>query len=115
MRALRVVLVVHALAVFTQAALAGNFLSGEDSAVKYHEVTGWIVPVLCLIQIVIAVTRKGTPLAFTIASIATFLGEGLQVGTGYGRFLNVHIPLSVLLAGALAGQIVWAFRRRTQR
>jgi hypothetical protein len=43
--------------------------------------------------------------------VAIFLCEGLQVGTGSGRFLNVHIPLSVVIAGAVVGQLVWAFRR----
>jgi hypothetical protein len=96
-----------------QATLAGQFLSGEDSAVKIHEVTGWVIAGICLIQIVIAVVVKTVPLWFVISSVAVFLGEGLQVGTGYGRFLNVHIPLSILITTFVIWQILWTFRRRT--
>lgn len=111
-RTMQIVLILHAMGVLMQATLAGRFLSGEDSAVAIHEVTGWAIAGICFIQIILAVVLKGVPLWFVIASVATFLAEGLQVGTGYGRFLNVHIPLSILIAGAVMGQILWAFRRR---
>jgi hypothetical protein len=107
-KTLRIVLVIHALAIFAQAALAGEFLSGEDGAVAVHEIAGLMIPVICLIQIVLSF--RVAPLSFSIATVAIFLCEGLQIGTGYGRFLNVHIPLSVVIAGVVVGQIVWAFR-----
>ena len=105
---LKVILILHALAIFTQATLAGRFLSGEDGAVAVHEINGWIIPAICLIQIVVAI--RSTTLPFIISTVAVFLCEGLQVGTGYGRFLDVHIPLSIVIAGVVVGQIVWAFR-----
>ncbi|HWE50435.1 MAG TPA: hypothetical protein VG273_11620 [Bryobacteraceae bacterium] len=113
--ALRTILVLHALGVLMQATLAGRFLSGEDGAVKIHEVTGWVIAGLCLIQIVLAVVIKSVPLWFVVASVAIFLGEGLQVGTGYGRFLNVHIPLSILITAAVIWQILWAFGKRVRK
>jgi cytochrome b561 len=94
-----------------QATLAGQFLSGTDSAVSIHEVTGWTVAVLGFLQILLALAVR-TPLWFTIASLGTFLGESLQVGTGYGRFLNVHIPLAILIFGVVVWQTIWAFRER---
>jgi len=109
-KALRTVLVIHTLAICAQATLAGQFLSGEDSAVAVHEITGLIIPVICLLQIVLAF--RVAPLSFSIATVAVFLCEGLQIGTGYGRFLSVHIPLSVVIAGVVVGQIVWAFRKQ---
>jgi hypothetical protein len=45
-----------------------------------------------------------------MASALIFLAEGLQIGTGYGRFLTVHVPLAVLIFGGLAAQTVWVFR-----
>ncbi len=109
-RALRVVLIVHALAIFSQAALAGRFLSGDDSAVLFHQVAGWIIPLICLVQILAGI--KLVHLSFTCASVVVFLCEGLQIGTGYGRFLNVHIPLSVVIAGVVVGQLVWTYRKQ---
>jgi hypothetical protein len=111
-KALQSILILHAMGVLMQATLAGRFLSGDDGAVKVHEVTGWVIAGLCLVQIVLAIVVKKVPLWFVVASVVTFLGEGLQVGTGYGRFLNVHIPLSILISGAVMAQILWAFRRR---
>ena len=95
-----------------QAALAGQFLSGADSAVPIHEVTGWIVAALGLLQIILAIVARSAFLWFVIASAGTFLGEALQMGTGYGRFLSVHIPLSILIFGLVIWQTIWVFRER---
>ena len=111
-RLLRLVLLLHIAGVVVQSALAGQFLSGADSAVSIHEVTGWIVVAFGLVQILLAIVSKSAPLWFVIASVGTFLGEALQVGTGYGRFLNVHIPLAVLIFGLIIWQTTWLFRQR---
>jgi hypothetical protein len=95
-----------------QATLAGQFLAGADSSVQIHEITGWTVVTLGFVQILLALVSKSSPLWFVIASVGTFLGEGLQVGTGYGRFLNVHIPLAVLIFGLIVWQATWLFRER---
>jgi hypothetical protein len=112
-KTLRIVLALHVLGVVIQATLAGQFLSGADAAVSVHEVTGWVVAALGLLQIILAIVSKNSPLWFVIASVGTFLGEGLQVGTGYGRFLNVHIPLAVLIFGLVVWQTIWVFRERS--
>jgi hypothetical protein len=109
---LRGVLALHVLGVIVQATLAGQFLSGADGAVPIHEIVGWAVTVLGLLQIALAIAARGIPLWFVIASAGTFLGEGLQVGTGYGRFLGVHIPLSILIFGIVIWQTTWVFRER---
>jgi hypothetical protein len=109
---LRTVLVCHALAVLTQAVFAGQFLSGSDSQVKFHEVTGWIVLAISLSQIAIAAVlmrSSGVSLILLFGSVFIFLGEGLQIGTGYGRFLDVHVPLGVIIFGSVAAQAVSVF------
>jgi hypothetical protein len=109
---LRTAVVCHALAVLTQAVFAGEFLSGSDSQVKFHEVTGWIVVAISLGQIaIVAVLMRssGLSLMLLFGSIFIFLGEGLQIGTGYGRFLNVHVPLGVIIFGSVAAQAVSVF------
>jgi hypothetical protein len=106
------VLALHVLGVIAQATLAGQFLSGADVAVPLHEVTGWVVAALGLLQIILAMVARYVPLWFVIASVATFLGEALQVGTGYGRFLGVHIPLSILIFGLVIWQTIWIYRER---
>jgi hypothetical protein len=112
---LRVVLLLHALAVLTQAVFAGQFLSGADAQVVFHEWTGWAIFVLSAAQIVVAAVlllKSTVPLWTLVASIFIFVAEGLQLATGYGRFLGVHIPLGVFVFGAATGMMIWSFRRK---
>lgn len=109
---LRIVVGLHALGVAVQAVFAGQFLSGGDGSVRWHEATGWIVAAVCLAQILLAailrIPRKAL-LPFLLSSILILLAELLQVGTGYGRFLGVHVPLGVFLFGAVIAQTAWVF------
>jgi len=109
MKPLRIVFVLHLLAVVTQAVLAGQFLSGADGLVVVHESTGWAVVALGLVQVILAVVVRAR-VAIILPSALIFLGEVLQVGTGYLRFLGVHVPLGVLIAGGLAALAAWMFR-----
>jgi hypothetical protein len=109
---LKIVLLLHASGVLTQAVFAGQFLSGDDHAVAFHETVAYFVLGACLLQILFSIALKGAPLWFIISSVFAFLGEGLQVGTGYGRFLNVHIPLSILIMAGVMCQVMWSFGSR---
>ena len=109
---LRVVLVCHLLGAFTQSVFAGQFLSGSDSPVKFHELTGWIILAISAVQILTAALlmwSRATSLWLVFGSVFVFLGEGLQIGTGYGRFLNVHVPLGVLIVAAVSWQTLSVF------
>ena len=107
---LRTVLALHAVGVAFQAIFAGLFLSGGDGSVRWHEEAGWIVAAICLAQILIAailrIPRKAL-LPFLLSSILILLAELLQAGTGYARFLSVHVPLGVFIFGGLIAQMVW--------
>lgn len=112
--AFRTTLVLHALGVLAQAVFAGQFLSGIDAPVLFHEWTAWFILGVSAAQIVLAVifTRLGGPLWLVIASVFVLITEGLQTGTGYGRFLSVHIPLGVFVFGAVTWQMLWAFQKQ---
>jgi hypothetical protein len=110
----RFVLVAHAVALFIQSAIAGEFLSGTDGVVKFHEWTGWGILVICAAQIAaigLAVRSDSASLWLLVGSILVFLAEVLQVGTGYGRFLRVHIPLGVIAFAAVSWQMISQFRK----
>jgi hypothetical protein len=112
---LRIILVCQTLAVLTQSVFAGQFLAGSDPAVKLHEFTGWAILALAAVQIGVTGTlmRSGsTSLWLFFSSFFVFLAAGLQVGTGYGRFLSVHIPLGVIMFGATTAQTIALFSRR---
>jgi hypothetical protein len=112
---LLLVLTIHTLALFAQSALAGEFLSGTDEVVKFHELTAWITLGVCAIQIavtVLALRTGSASLWLLVGTVLIFLAEGLQVGTGYGRFLRVHIPIGVLTFAAVSWQLMSQLRRR---
>jgi len=113
---LRSVLVCQTLAVLTQSVFAGQFLAGSDAAVKFHEFTGWTILALSAVQIGVTgiLMRSGhASLWLFFGSFFVFLAAGLQVGTGYGRFLNVHIPLGVIIFGAITAQTISIFSGQT--
>ena len=112
--ALRTVLVLHASSVFAQAIFAGQFLPGIDSPVVFHAWTAWFIIGVSVVQILLAISflRVGGPLALVISSVFVFIAEGLQTGTGYGRFLGVHVPLGVFVFGAVIWQMLWAFQKQ---
>lgn len=110
---LRVVLCIHTGVLFAQSGLAGEFLSGTDSIVKFHEWTAWAILGICLVQIAVvalAMRTSGASLWLFIGTILIFLAEVLQTGTGYGRFLRVHIPLGVVAFAAVSWQTISQFR-----
>jgi hypothetical protein len=112
---LRFVLICHSLVAFAQSVFAGQFLSGIDGSVKFHEWTGWIALAVCGIQIIVAgvlMRSKTTSLWLVLGSVLLLLGEGLQIGTGYARFLDVHIPLGVIVFAAVIWQTISVFLRR---
>jgi hypothetical protein len=114
---LRVVIVCHVLGAFVQSVFAGQFLSGSDGPVRFHELTGLILLPIAAIQILVAalLLRSGrTSLWLVLGSVLLFLGEGLQIGTGYGRFLDVHIPLGVIIAASASWQAITVFLKPTR-
>lgn len=113
MKLLRTAVALHLLSAIAQSVFAGQLLSGADGAVYRHEVLAWCLAGLCVSQIAVAAllrAPRGGVLLFIVSSVLLLLAEGLQAGSGYGRFLEVHIPLGVLIAGCLAGQLVWICR-----
>jgi hypothetical protein len=107
--------VAHTVALFAQSALAGEFLSGTDSVVKFHELTAWLILGICAIQIaVVALAQRtgGASLWLLVGTVLIFLAEALQTGTGYARFLRVHIPIGVLTFGCVSWQLITKLRVR---
>lgn len=113
LQSLRFVLVAHSIALLVQPALAGEFLSGTDGVVKFHEWIGWLTLALCVIQIAAVIPAMRSQITswwMLIGSIFIFVAELLQAGTGYARFLRVHVPLGVILFGAVLLQTISVFR-----
>lgn len=109
---LRAVLTVHVAAVLSQPIWAGMFLTGDVDAITVHGTIGSILAAWDMLVIGVAIAysiavrgRIGVPIAAT----AMFFIVGFQIGMGYARELQWHIPLGVgiVTASLLVGFWVW--------
>lgn len=109
---LRTVLTVHLLAVLAQPVLAGLFLTGDIDAIAVH---GTIGSTLAAVDLVVI----GATLAYVLGGrgrlwvlpvvVALFLAVGLQIGFGYSRTLEIHIPLGVAIVTTSVLLAIWVW------
>lgn len=109
---LRLTLTVHVIAVLGQPILAGLFLTGDVDAITVHGTVGSVLAAWDLLVI-------GTAIAYALAvrgriwvplaAGALFLLVGFQIGAGYARTLQLHVPLGVAIVtlSLLAAFLVW--------
>ncbi|MCE3550267.1 hypothetical protein LWC33_02195 [Pseudonocardia sp. RS11V-5] len=117
---LRVLLSVHVLAVLGQPLLAGLYLSGDVDAITVHGIVGSALAGLGLVLIggAAAYVLVGRGRWWVLpATVVLFFAEGLQVGFGYARQLNLHVPLGVLIVtvSVLLAAWVWTPAARPGR
>ena len=120
LRVLRVLAVLHSLAVIAQPTFAGLYLGGEVDAMAVHELNAHIASGLGVFQLVAAIVYvwggrgRTWPL---YGSIGLVLAEQVQVGFGYEGPVAVHIPLGVSVITLQVLLTVWLFRAsaRTRR
>lgn len=110
---LRVVAVLHSLALLGQPVLAGQYLSGDGDALAAHDANAFVVTALDVVQLIcaIAYTWKGGGRSWPIyTSLAIALAVEVQVGVGMERILAVHIPLGVSIIVAQILVTVYLYR-----
>lgn len=117
---LRVLLTLHVLAVLAQPLLAGLYLSGDVDAIAVHGTVGSALAALGLVLIAgaAAYVLAGRGRWWVLPGIVVlFFAEGLQVGFGYARQLNLHVPLGVLVVtvSILLAAWVWTPAARRSR
>jgi hypothetical protein len=111
---MRVIVTIQALDALLQAVFAGRFLSGDFNMLLVHRANGTqILLGLCLLQViasVIAWRRAGVPGWIPGVSVLLLAACGVQVSMGFNRVLGVHIPLGVIIIGAVALLAIWVWR-----
>ncbi|WP_214370326.1 hypothetical protein [Pseudonocardia sp. H11422] len=109
---LRSLVTVHLLAVLAQPLLAGLFLAGDVDAIGVHAAIGSLLAALSLVVIgatlVYTLAGRGRPWVLPVA-VVIFLAEGLQIGMGFARTLQVHVPLGVTIVVAAVLLAVWVW------
>ncbi|HXV92002.1 MAG TPA: hypothetical protein VD813_01785 [Pseudonocardia sp.] len=110
---LRAAITVHLLAVLAQPVLAGRYLVGDLGAIAAHGVIGSLLALLTLVVGAAAaayvVVGRGR-LWVLPAVVALFLAVGFQIGAGFSRQLDLHVPLGVaiVLTSVLLAIWVWS-------
>lgn len=112
--ALRVAVILSALAVLVQAVFAGQILSGVPGAVALHSTGAAVSAALVLVQTVLAVVAWR--LRQTTGRVAALSGGLLvavivQAVAGGAGALALHIPLGVALFGGFAALLASVWRR----
>jgi hypothetical protein len=109
---LRVLLTAHLAAVLGQPVLAGLFLTGDVDAIEVHGLVGSLLALVAmsLIAGALAYVIGGHGRLWVLpATVLLFLAEGIQIGMGYSRHLEVHVPLGVaiVVTAVLLAAWVW--------
>ena len=115
-RAMSLVLWLLAVSVFAQVIFAGLFLDGHDAWRDWHAANGMLLPLLALVQVVLAVLvwRRGRGPGWpAIASVGLLVAVVLQNVIGQAGLLAVHVPLGVTIVG-LVGTLLGRTRNLTR-
>ncbi|HEY8471522.1 MAG TPA: hypothetical protein VIL37_02675 [Natronosporangium sp.] len=115
---MRLVVTVHALAVFGQPVLAGLFLDGADRLVQVHGANAILIGLLGLGQILAAILLRWPgrgPVWPVAVSVLLWFFEVLQTGFGFIRVLSLHVPLGVAIVATLLMLLIWVWRPRLGR
>jgi hypothetical protein len=102
----------HLVAVLAQPLLAGRYLTGDVDAMKAHGLIGSLLALAAMAFIVcaLAYVAGGRGQLWVLpVSVLVFLAEGFQIGMGYSRQLELHVPLGVaiVVAAVLLAAWVW--------
>lgn len=105
----------HAALVLLQGVFAGNFMAGDDAAMRIHQVIGTQVlyPVAIGQAILGGVLwrRKELSVAYPLLSVVVVLAEGAQIGLGFTEQVAIHVPLGVALFGATTALLMMSYKR----
>jgi hypothetical protein len=110
--ALRVTLTLHLLGALGQPVLAGLFLSGDVDAISWHGTIGSALAAVALAVVAAALAHvvlvRGQWWVLPV-TVAQFLADGLQIGWGHARLLDLHVPLGVAVVTVSVLLAVWVW------
>ncbi|MEX2588542.1 MAG: hypothetical protein WD602_11220 [Actinomycetota bacterium] len=111
---LKVVAALHAALVLLQAVFAGNFMAGDDAAMRIHQVLGTqVLYPIAIGQAILGTVlwrRKELSLAYPLLAAAVVLAEGAQIGLGFTGRTALHVPLGVALFGATTALLLMSHK-----
>jgi hypothetical protein len=103
---------VHLVAVLAQPVLAGMFLTGDVDALGVHATVGSTLAALDMVVIAVTlayvVAGRGRLWVLPVA-VLLFLAVGFQIGMGYERQLQLHVPLGVVIVTGSVLLAIWVW------
>jgi hypothetical protein len=114
----RIAATAQAIALFTQAVLAGLALSGNPIALTAHMLNGAATLLASGVQTGLAVIlwrSRQLPRWAVIASVLLLTGHLSQMMSGRFQAFALHIPLGVGLFGVVTVLVYWAWSSRPER
>ncbi|WP_232665060.1 hypothetical protein [Pseudonocardia sp. TRM90224] len=116
---MRTAATLHLVVVLCQPVLAGMFLTGDVDAIAVHGTIGSLLAaydLLVLLPIAIAYVTGGRGRVFVLPVVVVlFLATGFQIGMGYSRELQLHVPLGVLIVTAAVLLAAWSWTASAAR
>jgi hypothetical protein len=109
---LRAVITVHLVAVLCQPVFAGMFLTGDIDAITVHGTIGSLLAAVDLLVIgatLLYVLGGRGKLWVLPVSVVLFLAVGFQIGMGYSRQLQLHVPLGVAIVTGTVLMAIWVW------
>jgi hypothetical protein len=109
---LRLTLTAFLLAVLAQPVLAGRYLVGDVDAIEVHGLIGSLLALGAMVVIAagLAYVVVGRGRLWVLpATVLLFLAVGLQIGFGYNRELQLHVPLGVAIVVIAVVFTAWSW------
>jgi hypothetical protein len=110
--ALRTLLTLFLPAVLAQPVLAGMFLTGDVDAIGVHGLNGSLLALgaMALVVAALGYVLAGRGRLWVLpATVLLFLAVGFQIGAGYARQLELHVPLGVAIVVSSVVLTAWSW------
>ena len=115
---LRLALLLQAALAVAQPVLAGAYLTGRFDLIGVHGANGAALLGTTLLSgvaaLLVATVGRG-PVWPVLSLVLLWFAEGVQIGMGVERRLEVHLPLGVAIVGCSVALAVWSFRPAARR
>ncbi|PWW64434.1 hypothetical protein [Actinokineospora spheciospongiae] len=111
---LKITISVHAVLVFAQAVMAGQYLAGDYGFLEQHSVNAMVIGVVCAGTVGAAYFDRRFNAATVwplVAAVLLFLADIGQMAAGVWRSMALHVPLGVAVTVAVVFQLVWVWRK----
>jgi hypothetical protein len=111
-RALRIATALSVLMVVWQGATAGELISNQPAALRYHQAGAIVLHVVTAAAAIAAFLlrrRSGGPLWPSVLGVVIFVCTLVQAAVGDAGVMSLHVPMALVLMLGSAVLLAWSF------